>query len=422
MAIKKRTMAWLLFLILVLPAMAFAERKGRLIGKIVDPDGKPIAGVSVTVTSPQISGFKDVETTDKRGMFIVDFSQVNVTYQYRFDKVGYATMQFEQRWELEGSQQMDWTMQPGQSAAAVAGGAPPASTSQPAIAAYNQGLTALKAKDDATAEAKLREAVGHDPNFRQAWEALSSVELDLGRNQEAADAAEKAIALGATEEPVYLTRWKAYSNLKDEAKTAAALADLKRIGKQTEEAKRLHNEGAALVKTGDDAGALAKFQEALKLDPSLEASQLGLATAALKLGKNAEAATAAESILKTDPKNEAAIRIRYNACLALGDTNRLINALVSLAIVDPVRGRDGILRLALDAYDANDMVTAKQRFAKALEVDPNYALAHYYIGLICVGQGASEEARSHFERFLQLAPNDKEADSVREMLKYLGKS
>jgi tetratricopeptide (TPR) repeat protein len=422
MAIQKRTMTWLLFLLLVFPGMAFAERKGRLIGKIVDPDGKPIPGVTVTVTSPQVSRFKDVETTDKRGMFIVDFSQVNVTYRYRFDKVGYTTMQFEQLWELEGTQQMDWTMQPGQSAAVAAGGAPPASTSQTAIAAYNQGLAALKAKDTATAEAKFKEAVGNDPKFLQAWEALSSAELELGKNQEAAEAAEKAIALGATAEPVYLTRWKAYSNLNDEAKTAEALDDLKRIGKQTEEAKRLHNEAVTLEKAGDQAGAFAKFQEALKLDPTLEASQLGLATAALKLGKNAEAVTAAQSILRKDPKNEAAIRIRYNAALALGDKAELVDALVGLAAIDPTRARDGLLKMAFDAYDNNDMVQAKGMFAKALQVDPNYALAHYYIGLICVGQGASEEARSHFERFLQLAPNDKEAESVRDMLKYLAKN
>ena len=81
--------------------------------------------------------------------------------------------------------------------------------------------------------------------------------------------------------------------------------------------------------------------------------------------------------------------------------------------------RNGLLRLAFEAYDANDMVLAKQRFGKALEIDPNYPQAHYYLGLINVGLGASAEAKTHFERFLELAPNDPEADSAREALKYL---
>jgi Tfp pilus assembly protein PilF len=418
MRTKQHTLAWLLFLIWMIPGLAFAERKGRLIGKVVDPEGNPIPGVTVTTTSKQIPHFQDVQTTDKKGMFTVDFREVDVTYVYRFDKPGYQTMQIEQKWELEGSQLFTWTMQPGQSAAPV-GGLAPVSTSQPAIAAFNAGVAALKAKDEATAEAKFKDAIADDPKFRQAWEALSTVQLDLGRNQEAAEAAEKAMALGSTEPAVLTARWQAYRNLKDDAKTAEARKDLERIGRQTEEAKKFHNEGVALSKAGDFAGAFAKYQEALTLDPNLQVAQLGLATAAFKIGKYAEADAAAESVLKVDPKNEAAIRLRFNACLNLGDKARLADALMGLAAVEPVKARDGLLRLAFEAYDANDMVLSKQRFNEALKIDPNFPQAHYYLGLINVGLGISAEAKTHFERFLQLAPNDPEADSAREALKYL---
>jgi Tfp pilus assembly protein PilF len=418
MPIKLRTLAWLLLLISVVPGLAFAERKGRLIGKVVDPQGKPIQGVTVTATSKEIPKFQDVQTTDKKGMFTVDFSQVDVTYVYRFDKPGYQTMQIEQRWELEGSQLFTWTMQPGQSAATV-GRSALVSTSQPAIAAFNAAVTALKAKDEATAEAKFKEAVADDPTFRQAWEALSTVRLDLGRNQEAVEAAEKAMALGSTEPAVLTARWQAYRNLKDDAKAAEARKDLERIGRQTEEAKKFHNEGVALSKAGDFAGAFTKYQEALALDPNLLAAQLGLATAAFKIGKFAEAEAAAETVLKADPKNEAAIRLRFNACLSLGDNAKLADALMGLAAVEPEKARDGLLRLALDAYDANDMVLSKQRFNEALKIDPNYPQAHYYLGLINVGLGLSAEAKTHFERFLELAPNDPEANSARDAIKYL---
>ncbi len=418
MRTKKHTPACLLFLIWMLPALAFAQRQARLIGKVVDPDGKPIPGVTVTTTSKQIPKFQDVETTDKKGMFTVDFNEVDVTYVYRFDKAGYQTMQVEQVWHLVGSQFFTWTMQLGQSAAPV-GGLAPVSTSQPAIAAFNAGVAALKAKDRETAATKFKEAVAEDPKLRQGWEALSTLQLDLGRNQEAADAAEKAMALGSTAPAVLTARWQAYRNLKDDVKAAEAQKDLARIGQQTEEAKKLHNEGLALMKAGDDAGAFAKYEEALKLDPSLEPSLVGLATAGIKLGKYAEAEAAAESILKADPKNEAAIRLRYNACLGLGDKAKLADALMGLAAYEPVKARDGLLRLAFEAYDANDMVLAKQRFNETLQIDPTYPQAHYYLGLIDVGLGASAEARTHFERFLQLAPNDKEAESAREALKYL---
>ncbi len=419
MPIRHRTLAWLPFILLLVPALAAAERQARLVGKVMDPEGKPLPGVTVTTTSPQIPGFKDVETTDHKGMFMVDFEKIDVTYDYRFDKPGYQSMEAKQEWHELGSKYYEWTMHLGQSAALSTG--PAASTSQPAIAAYNGGVVAFKAKDYVTAVARLQEAVGYDPNLLQAWEALSSAEFDMGQDKAAAEAAEKAIALGSKAESVLLTRWKAYTNLKDTAKAEAALKDMERIGRQTEEAKKFHNEGVALMKAGNYAGALEKYQEALTLDPNLEASQLGYANAALKAGKNAEAAAMAETMLKADPKNEQAIRIRYNACLTLGDKAKLIDALVGLAAVDPVRARDGLLRLAFDAYDANDMPLAKERFGKVLQVDSNYALTYYYLGLINVSLGATADARTSLERFLQLAPNDKEADSARDMLKYLSK-
>jgi tetratricopeptide (TPR) repeat protein len=218
---------------------------------------------------------------------------------------------------------------------------------------------------------------------------------------------------------VLLSRWQAYKNLKDTAKAAEAEKDLERIGRKTEEAKKFHNEAVALMKAGDNEGAFAKFQEALNLDPNLQVSLIGLATAGVKLGKNAEAATAAETILKTDPNNEKAIRVRYNACLNLGDKARLIESLLTLAPFEPKIARDGILRLAFEAYDANDNAVAMDRFKKALVIDPNYPQAYYYMGLINVGLGATKDAKTCFERFLQLAPNDPEAASARDAIKHL---
>ena len=62
---KKRMVAWILVIILMASGSAFAIRKGRLIGQVLDPDGNPVEGVTVTVTSEQVpGGFEEVETTD----------------------------------------------------------------------------------------------------------------------------------------------------------------------------------------------------------------------------------------------------------------------------------------------------------------------------------------------------------------------
>lgn len=418
MRTRQRTTALLLILFFAVPGLAFAQRKARLVGKVVDPEGKAIQGVTVTATSPDIPNFREVVTSDKRGAFIVDYRDIDVTYHYRFDKAGYQTLEVNQEWRLEGTQQYQWTMAPGNTAAA-AGGPPPASTSEPAVVAFNAGVAALKAKDLATAEARFKETVQHDPKLARGWVALSSVQVQTGHNKEAAEAAEKAMALGVRDEALMTARWQAYRNLKDDAKAAEALKDLESVGRAAEEAKKIHNEAVALVKAGDNNGAFAKFQEALKVDPNLQPALLGLGTAALKIGRNADAATAAESVLKTDPSNEQAIRIRYNAALALGDTDRLFDALVGLAAVEPAAAGKGLLKLAFDAYDANDRDTAKARFLKVLEIDPNQALVHYYLGMLYVNEGNTAEARKHLEQFVTLAPTSKEATTARDILKQL---
>jgi len=90
-----------------------------------------------------------------------------------------------------------------------------------------------------------------------------------------------------------------------------------------------------------------------------------------------------------------------------------------LAAFEPVVARAGLLRLAFKAYDTNDLLVAKDRFEKALQVDPNYPQAYYYLGVINAAKGAMAEAKREIERFLQLAPKDPEANSARDMLKYL---
>ncbi len=419
MRISQRTAVLVLFLLGIIPAVVFAQDRGRLVGKITDEQGNGIPGVTVTVTSPDVPSFHEVLTTDKRGIFTVDFRQVDVKYHYRFEKAGLQPLEFSQLWQKIGTAQQEWKMQAG--SAPTVGGALPASTSEPAVAAFNAGISAFKAKDYATAETKFKEAVQHDPKLVQGWSSLSAVQLANAHYQDAAASAEQAMALGDNSEATLTSRYQAYRNLKDNDKAAAALKDLEKVGRRAEEAKKIHNEAVALAKAGDNAGALTKFQEALTVDPNLQASQIGLATAALKLGRNAEAATAAEAVLKNDPKNDQALRLRYNACLALGDKPRLFDALVGLSQVERVAAVKGMMQLAFEAYDANDAAQAKERFTKIIEIDPKQAVIHYYLAMVCVNQGQTDEARKHLEDFLQLVPTGKEADTAREMLKALKK-
>jgi tetratricopeptide (TPR) repeat protein len=416
---KRSIIVWLAVLLLTVPGLAHAERQGRLIGKVVDLQGKPIEGVTVFATARDLPEFHEQDTSNSKGMFIIDIPKLGVVYLLRFGKVGYAPLQAELTWDLVGTARKEYTLHPAD--AVEVGTQPLPTTSNEAVEAYNAGVTAFKAKDYATAATQFQAAVAADANLRQGWSALSLAQFEEGNYKGAAAAAEKAIALGTTRVEVLRVRWESYNNLGDQDKAAAALKDMEKAGQRAEEAKKIHNEAVKLVKAGDDEAALKKFQEALELDPNLVVALDGLATAALKLGRNEQAAAAAEKVLAEEPQDEHALRVRYNAYLALGDKDKLVGALVGLAPLEPEVARHGLLKLAFDAYDANDLPKAKDRFTKFLRLDPNNPMAHYYIGITDMNLQDNEGAIKHLELFLQLAPNDKEAPTAQQLLDYLKK-
>jgi len=392
--------------------------KARLIGIVVDPDGTPIEGVTLMATSDDLPDFNETRVTNKKGVFKLDFDVNNVTYKYQFSKNGYITLVTEQVWTKDTSARHYFTLTPGTSTAATIGEAPVVTTSE-AAAAYQAAVEAFGSKDYPTAETELEEALTHDPDLRQAWEALSVVEIEQGDYQEAVEAAEKAIELGSTDLAIFRTRWEAYRLMGNEEKTLEAQADLEESGQLAEEAKRIYNEGIAAINAGDKEAAFVKFGQALDADPNLQPALFAFATTALEIGQPEATAAAAETILKSDPSNEDALRLRYNAALELQDDEMLIDALVGLAPVEPEAARQNLWLLAMAAYNANDNEKSKDRFLKVLQVDPSNAQAHYLLGLVYLGEGANDETTTHMERFIELAPDDPDVQAAQDILAYL---
>jgi tetratricopeptide (TPR) repeat protein len=62
---------------------------------------------------------------------------------------------------------------------------------------------------------------------------------------------------------------------------------------------------------------------------------------------------------------------------------------------------------------------AIQHYERAIQLDPDYANAHFNLGLALAGQGRAAEAEQHFEQALKLAidqGNTALAGSIRPLL------
>jgi tetratricopeptide (TPR) repeat protein len=181
-----------------------------------------------------------------------------------------------------------------------------------------------------------------------------------------------------------------------------------------------YNEGVKLLQGGDLAGASGKFQQASDLDPKLPDAPAALADVLLELKKPAEALAAADRFLALKPGDARGLRARFDAQKALGDNAKARETLEALAKADP--SRETAVRLlneGIGFFNAGKAAEALPLFQSAAAADPTLVKAQYMLGLAYVNAGDPAKAKEHLQKFLELAPNDPEAATAKEMLESL---
>ncbi|HEV8579899.1 MAG TPA: tetratricopeptide repeat protein [Thermoanaerobaculia bacterium] len=188
-----------------------------------------------------------------------------------------------------------------------------------------------------------------------------------------------------------------------------------------------YNDGVSALRNGDLAGALPKFEQAATLNPELVEAQGVLAELYLELKRNGDAVAAADRYLALKPGDPRGLRVRYDALKASGDAAKAKEALEALGASDAndpetaVRFfNEGAERTRAGQYDE-----AAVFFEKVVQIapdDPKFAKAHYVLGLSWAKDDAKKDrAKEHLQKFLQLSPNDPDAEAAKQMLEYLNK-
>ncbi|HYK36239.1 FG-GAP-like repeat-containing protein, partial [Alloacidobacterium sp.] len=166
-------------------------------------------------------------------------------------------------------------------------------------------------------------------------------------------------------------------------------------------AARVNNAGVALMNQQLLEKALAKFQEARKMDPSSAVPVLNEGIAQLYLRKLTEAEAALKQAASMDPNN---VRVWYslglthftgdNPSLAIDDFQRAIK-------IDPNDADSyyylGSLYLNLKNYD-----NAIKQFEAALQRNPLHASAEFGLASALQRSGKTAEAREHLKRFQKI--------------------
>ena len=123
--------------------------------------------------------------------------------------------------------------------------------------------------------------------------------------------------------------------------------------------------------------------------------------------------------MEIDGSLERGLSLRHRAFEAMGDEAAAAEALRALADLTPDAVLNSLFERAEDLFDSNEPEAAAKIYRQVLDLQADNARAHYKLGLALLSAEDSATARIHLERFIELAPDDPEAEAARDMLSYL---
>jgi tetratricopeptide (TPR) repeat protein len=393
-------------------------------GTVQDTDGKPIAGVKMTVTSEQNTSFRKTMTTGKKGTFTLRFTSVQAQYQYEllFEKPGYQSFSQGISPSAMGEVREIYVMEEaetqvveriGDLSSVVTG------STNVAVEAFNEGLKAQRDGEFAAARAKLEEALAADPDLTPAQIALAQVLVDQEEYAAAISTADRALELAPGRAEALRAKYQALRALGRKQEAEAVALVLEQAEDAVAAARRFYNEAGEAFQAGDREAALAGFQRATELDPSLIDAHHAVATLRLAKGENEAAAEAAQTALSLGSEDVRTLRVLYDAYDALGRHDELTSIAPRLAAVDPDFGGSKLVEQAAELWNAGQADKAASLARQALAIDPNLPKAYYFIGLDHLSRGENAEAKAALQKFIDMAPDDPEAATAGEMLGYV---
>lgn len=189
--------------------------------------------------------------------------------------------------------------------------------------------------------------------------------------------------------------------LYNEQKYAEALAGVEESYKKLNEAQASLKDEAAKTEVGQLLPKVARVY--------------GICLA-LGSDRKAEAEPFLTKALTENPKDERALAGMIEVAKAKGDKAAEQQYQASL---DAIHGPnpDVIYNKAVEAFNAGKTKEAKAELQKVQQLDPKYPEAYYLLAMVEFGEMNLKGTKQNLEKYLELAPNGKNAATAREMLK-----
>jgi tetratricopeptide (TPR) repeat protein len=294
----RKSMVMALLVCAAFATQLLAVGEARLTGKVVDPSGKPLEGVTITATATEEINWEQSTKTKKDGTFAFFIIRGTIPYKFTFEKDGFGTYEEVIKLQLVPAKN-DRTFTLGTNQVATTTEAAPAQA-DPATLAYNEGVALWNKGEEAAAIAKIEEAVGLNDSLTAGHIALAKMYGKTKNWDKAIVAGNKALEVDSDQPEIAAVLAEAYEKKGDKAKAAEFRK------KAPANPAALFNEAARMINAGNDAGAEGYLKQALAADEKFAQAHYELGMVYARLGKNAEAKTHLQAYLDLEPKGKDA--------------------------------------------------------------------------------------------------------------------
>jgi tetratricopeptide (TPR) repeat protein len=198
------------------------------------------------------------------------------------------------------------------------------------------------------------------------------------------------------------------------AAAAASAAGSAGVESKADPAVLAYNTGAGLANDGKNAEAIAKFEEAVSLKAEFIAAHEALAKIYARTKNWDKAIENANKALAISSDEVDMVAVLAESYEAKGQKDKAAEARKKLPA-----DAGALFNEAARLINAGKDKEAEPVLKQALTANDKLAPAYYELGMLYVRTGKNAEAKTNLQKYLELDPNGKEANTAKEMLKYV---
>lgn len=293
-------------IVFLMPYFIHSQALSRIWGYVTDSSGKPIEGVKISVSCPEIGDYKKETKTDKKGIYEIAVTDGTKNYVFTLSKEGYVEAKENVKPKIMTSIQKDFTLKTkGEIEKEFY---QKEMEENPHLKEFEEGRIALEKKDYKIAREHFENALKLKPDYYKALVVLSAIDELEGKIDDAIKKAEKSLVSQEDAPTALKILISAYSKKGNKEKVAELQKKLTEM--EPESPESLFNKAAGFLNAKNDAEAKPLLEKAISINPNFSNAYYELGFIYIREGNMEKAKEIFNEFLKLEPEGSKAETVK----------------------------------------------------------------------------------------------------------------